>query len=146
MDSATDVVSVESRTSRSERARGLGSSSTPTVRPARSCCGTQQRGGAVGMKPDADDRDASRRPQRQLTGELSRDEHSRLPLDEAVRVHALERVAEMHDQFRTAVRQHRLNRSVEIARVAVEPPHATDGRRELRRRGGFGIFHGARRR
>src|SRR5262245_43307149 len=98
---------------------------------------------AVRMKADADDRDSSRRAQRQLTGELSGDERGRLPLDRAAAVKALECVAEMHHQLGAAVRQHRLNRRAEVVGMAFERPHAAHDRGERRRRCALGVVHAA---
>src|SRR5262245_35608190 len=93
------------------------------------------------MKADTDDADSSRRAQRQLTRELSGDQRSRLALDTAVGMNALECVADMDDELRTAVGQHWLNRGAEIVGMALQHPHTPDDRRERRRRRRLGVLH-----
>ena len=92
---------------------------------------------AVRMEADANHRDAAGRTQHELPRELAGEQQVRLPLRDAVLVHAFERIAEMKYQLGPPVRQHRLKVRRELARAAFERPDTLDagsqsiGRREL---------------
>jgi hypothetical protein len=102
----------------------------------------QQARCAVGMEADADHRDAPGRAQHELPRELAGEQYVRLTFGDAVRVDALERIAEMQYQFGSAVWKYWLQLGPELSGITFERPHTLDGRPQCGGGGELAVFQG----
>ena len=92
------------------------------------------------MEADADHRDAPGRAQDELPRELAREQHVRLTCGDAVRVHTLERIAEMQYQLGAAVWKYGLQLGPQLSGITFERPHTLDGRSQCGRRRELAVF------
>ena len=100
----------------------------------------QQARCAVGMEADADHRDAPGRAQHELPRELAGEQNVRLTCGDAVRVHTLERIAEMQYQLGAAVRKYGLQLGPQLSGITFERPHTLDGRSQCGGRRELAVF------
>ena len=89
-------------------------------------------GRAVWVKAYANDGDTPRRTQDETAGDLAGKDHTRLALDAALLVNALEGIAKVDDELGTSVGQNRLVVASNLVSVPLESPDAADDRREDR--------------
>jgi hypothetical protein len=100
----------------------------------------QDGGRASRAETNAERGDNTRRPQCNLTGELTSEQQVRLTLDGAIRVEPLESIAEMNNQFGTPVRQYGLD-FVPSTPFGFEGPNTLDDRHQRRNRSELAKLH-----
>ena len=101
----------------------------------------EQRARAERLESKAHHFDRSGRPQHELARHLAREDQIVLPLRTSFVRNAVEPVAQMKDQLRPPVRQHRLQGTAEHGRVSLERPHPFNERRQRRQRPMFLVMH-----